>query len=183
MSALQHETIPLVSPTYFASRLERVIQLEEVPLAPLVNGAMRKTEVAKKRAATERKKFYSDVAWLARKARIVNSFMGGESLAMLVYVTPRLGSTEDVDGRVKASLDAFNRGHACVWGDDRQVSVLIVERMAPVRGHGHMHILVGVRPVWPEYETAKAAWILANPAATQEQYNAAMLRISSEIGT
>ena len=182
MSALQHATIPLVSPTYFASRLERVIQLEEVPLAPLVNGALRKTEVAKKRAATERKKFYSDVAWLARKARIVNSFMGNESLAMLVYVTPRLGSTEDVDGRVKTSLDAFNRGHACVWGDDHQVSALIVERMPPVRGHGYMHMWVGVRPVWPEYETAKAAWILANPTATQAEYEAAMRSIAEKTG-
>lgn len=176
---VSHSFIPV---SWFASRLDRVIQLDDMPLAPLVNGALRKTETDRKKAAAERKKFYQDVAWLARRARITHSFMDGEPLAVLARVAPRKGSSEDVDGRVKAALDSFNKNHACVWKDDRQVAALLVERLPSQPGHGRMHMIVGVIPQWPAYETAKAAWIVANPAASPAEYEAAMRSISEHAG-
>lgn len=171
-----------ISISWFASRLERVIQLDDMPLAPLVNEALRKTDTDRKKAASARKKFYEDVTWLARRSRVTHSFMEGEPLAVLMRVAPRKGSSEDVDGRVKAGLDSFNKNHACVWRDDRQVAALLVERLPSQPGHGRIHMVVGVIPAWPAYEAEKAAWILANPIATQTQYEAAMRAIAEKVG-
>lgn len=171
-----------ISVSWFAARLERVIQLDDMPLAPLVNEALRKTDTDRKKAAAARKKFYEDVSWLARRSRVTHSFMDGEPLAVLVRVAPRKNSSEDVDGRVKCALDSFNKNHACVWKDDRQVAALMVERLPSQPGHGRIHMVVGVIPAWPAYEVEKQAWIRNNPAATQAEYEAAMRSITEKLG-
>lgn len=171
-----------ISVSWFAARLERVIQLDDMPLAPLVNEALRKTATDLKKAAAARKKFYEDVSWLARRSRITHSFMDGEPLAVLVRVAPRKNSSEDVDGRVKCALDSFNKNHACVWKDDRQVAALMVERLPSQPGHGRIHMVVGVIPAWPDYEVEKQAWIRNNPAAPQAEYEAAMGSITEKLG-
>lgn len=171
-----------ISISWFAARLERVIQLEDMPLAPLVNEALRKTATDRKKAAAARRKFYEDVSWLARRARVTHSFMNGEPLAVLLRVAPRIGSTEDVDGRLKASLDSFNKNHACVWRDDRQVAACLIERLPPQPGHGRIHMIVGVIPAWDVYESTKAEWVQANPGATPAEYEAAMRSITEKLG-
>lgn len=39
-----------------------------------------------------------------------------------------------------------------------------------------------VSATWHDYEYAKQTWALKNPAATPEQYQAAMIRIAARLG-
>ncbi len=106
--------------------------------------APHRTEIGKERPAASRRKLCENVTWLARRARITNPRMDGEPPAVLVHIAPRTGSSHDIDGRVKAALDAFSTGHADMRRDDaRKASLLIFERLALVRGRGDMHFIIG----------------------------------------
>lgn len=123
--------------------IRRVLRLRDLPLPPSVNARMRQNLVARLKAGSAVKKFYSDVAWSIPRSRI-RSFDRDERLAvMFTFCQGKKGRKADIPNYEKAMSDALTR--AGVWHDDGQIDVMLMER-GPRLGVPAVHVVIGVLP-------------------------------------
>ena len=82
--------------------------------------------------------YHRDIAQAIMVARAVTAWPGHwldvrTRLRVTCALTAPTRVAYDLDGRVKALLDALGVAHAGVYGDDRQIDELILRRCPPAR--------------------------------------------------
>lgn len=109
-----------------------------IPLPPSVNHIWR-TGNGRHYRSEKYVKFAQAVGWAVIEAG--RPRLGTARLEVEITLFPATRATQDIDNRIKATLDALM--HAGVFQDDSQVDVLIVNR-GPLRKGGAAEIRIGL---------------------------------------
>lgn len=108
-----------------------------LPLGPSINHYYQRNRNGGVRISEEGEAFRKEV-WAAVKQSGMPKLLG--RVCLIVRVFPRDKRTQDIDNRIKATMDALQ--HAQAFENDSQVDELKVSRGSIVPG-GRMEIMVG----------------------------------------